>query len=257
MPTREEKWPAGTPCWVDLAAPDVAAGTAFYGPVLGWTFQDTGEPFDHYHLALSGDRVAAAIGKIQRDGQPSAWTVYLASDDVDDTAKLISDNGGSVLVEPVDIPEVGRTCVAQDPTGAAFGVWQADPVIGIGVYNQPGSLCWEDAGLADAALGKRFYAEVFGYRYTPVEGAPAGYETFGVDGGDPLGGIGGVDHLPAGTPSHWLPYFSVADVDAAAAAAQAGGGSAVMAGEDTPFGRIAVVRDPFGGAFGLHAEIAG
>ncbi len=114
-------------------------------------------------------------------------------------------------VAPMDVPELGRMCIAQDPTGAVFGAWQAV-----------------------VALGKRFYAEVFGYRYAPVEAAPAGYETFQVDGGDPLGGIGGVGHLPAGTPSHRLPYVSVADVDASVTAAQAGGGTAVMAGEDTP-----------------------
>ena len=45
MPIRSNPWPAGTPCWVDLGAPDVRASTAFYGAVLGWTFFDSGEEF--------------------------------------------------------------------------------------------------------------------------------------------------------------------------------------------------------------------
>lgn len=256
MPTREAKWPAGTPCWIDLAVPEVAEGTAFYGPVTGWTFHDTGEQFDHYQIAMSGQHTAAAIGKIQMAGQPVAWTVYLASDDVAGTAKLISENGGTVALEPMTIPEVGRMCVAQDPTGAFFGVWQADPIIGISVYNEPGSLVWEEASLSDPAVGKQFYATVFGYDYQPVQGAPGDYETFQL-GGESLGGIGGLSAAPAGTPSHWLPYFGVADVDASVAAAQAGGGTVTTAAMDTPFGRIAMVRDPFGAVFGLHAELAG
>ena len=256
MPTREARWPAGTPCWVDVAVPEVAEGTAFYGAVTGWTFHDTGEQFGHYQTAMSGQQTAAGVGKIQTAGQPPAWTVYLASDDVDGTAKLISDNGGTVVVEPMAIPEVGRMCIAQDPTGAVFGVWQADPVIGISVYNEPGSLVWEEASLSDPAVGKQFYAAVFGYDYQPVQGAPD-YETFQVGGGEPLGGIGGLHDAPAGASSHWLPYFGVPDVDASVAAALDGGGTVPTAATDTPFGRIAMVRDPFGAVFGLHADLAG
>ncbi|MGH3670407.1 MAG: hypothetical protein ACRDSH_07200, partial [Pseudonocardiaceae bacterium] len=45
MSTRTEPWPSGTPCWVDLAVPDVEAATKFYGAILGWTYSDTGEEF--------------------------------------------------------------------------------------------------------------------------------------------------------------------------------------------------------------------
>src|SRR4051794_41978111 len=41
MSIRTSRWPAGVPCWVDLTVPDVAAAKAFYGAVVGWTFQDT------------------------------------------------------------------------------------------------------------------------------------------------------------------------------------------------------------------------
>ncbi len=255
MPTRDTPWPAGTPCWVDVAVPDLAAGKAFYGAVLGWTFMDTGEEFGHYNMCLAGDRSAAGLGPIMQEGQPAAWTVYLGSDDADATAKLIRDNGGAVIVEPMDIPNAGRMAIATDPTGAAFGVWQGDPHIGIGVYNEPGSLVWEDARLSDPAAGQAFYTAVFGYRYQPIPGAPDDYSTFGI-GGDPLGGIGGLMGAPDDVPGHWLPYFGVADADAAVAAAQAGAGSVLMPAEDTPFGRIGVLVDPAGAVFGIHQELA-
>ncbi|MGI8814115.1 MAG: VOC family protein [Pseudonocardia sp.] len=256
MPTRTEKWPAGTPCWVDVAVPNVAEATKFYGPVLGWTFHDTGEEFGGYTICMAGEHTAAGIGKIQMDGQPAAWTVYLASDDADATAKLISENGGSVVIEPMDIPEIGRMAIAADPTGGVFGVWQSNPMNGIVVYNEPGGLVWEDAKLADADAGKRFYTALFGYSYAPIEGAPDDYGTFQLDGGDPLGGMGGMMGAPEGTPSHWQPYFGVADVDAAVATAQSSGGTVIMPAMDTPYGRMATVADPFGAVFAVHQELA-
>ncbi|MGE3287398.1 MAG: VOC family protein [Pseudonocardia sp.] len=248
MPTRSEPWPHGTPCWVDLSVPDVAAAVEFYGALLGWTAVDSGEEMGHYHICSVGDRAAAGIGPIMQEGQPSAWTVYLASDDADATVKAIGEAGGAVLVPPMEIPGNGRMMIAQDPAGAVFGVWEARGMVGIAVYNEPGGLLWEDARLSDPDAGRAFYSSVFGHRYEPVEGAPAGYTIFHTDG-HPLGGMGGLDGMPDGIPSHWLPYFAVADADAAIATATAAGAQVVAGPEDTPWGRMACLTDPQGAVF--------
>ncbi len=183
------------------------------------------------------------------EGQPSFWTVYLATDDADGTAKLITENGGSLLFEPMDVPGQGRLAIAIDPTGGVFGIWQATGMNGVGVYNEPGGLSWEDARLSDPEAGKRFYTDVFGYTYQPIPGAPEDYGTFQLPGGDPLGGMGGMMGAPDGTPSHWLAYFAVVDADAAVTAVEQGGGSVLRPAETTPYGRMAVVTDPFGALF--------
>lgn len=250
MATRETPWPAGTPCWADITVPDVEAGTAFYAAVLGWEFVDTGEQFGHYRIAQVGGRAAAGMGPVMVEGAPPAWTLYLASDDTDATAKLVTEHGGTLMVDPMDIPGNGRMCVALDPTGAAFGIWQSLGMIGAEVVNEPGGLVWEDARLSDPEAGRAFYAAVFGYGYQRVEGAPDDYTTFHA-GGDPLGGIGGPMGAPEGTPSHWLAYFSVADVGAALDAARAGGGTVLTGPDATPWGHMAVIADPFGATVGL------
>jgi uncharacterized protein len=248
MPTRDTPWPAGTPCWVDLSSPDLPRAVEFYGSVLGWRLVDKGAEFGHYHIAEVDGRAAAGVGPVMTEGQPSAWTVYLATDDADGTAKLITENGGSLLFAPMDVPDQGRMAIATDPTGGAFGIWEAAGMVGTGVYNEPGGLVWEDARLTDTAAGKRFYSKVFGYSYQPVPGAPDDYGTFHTDG-DPLGGMGGMMGAPEGTPSHWVAYFAVADADAAVAAVEAGGGTVLMPAQDTPYGRMAAVADPFGAGF--------
>ncbi len=250
MPIRSQPWPQGTPCWVDLAAADVAASTAFYGSVMGWSFVDSGEEYGHYTMCQVDGHDAAGIGAKQDPNQPTVWTVYFACDDVATTAAAVTAHGGTVLMDPFDVGDTGRMTVAMDPAGAAFGLWQARGTIGSEVYNEPGGLTWEDARLGDVAAGRDFYRAVFGYQYQTLDAAPGDYTTFTL-GGDPLGGIGDMMGAPAGTPSHWLAYFAVADVDAACAAAQGGGGTLLSEPMDTQFGRMAFLTDPDGAPFAL------
>lgn len=259
MPTRSDAWPVGTPCWVDLAVPDLAAAKEFYGPVMGWAFLDSGEEFGHYTVCQVDGRAAAAIGPQQSEGQPVAWTVYVASDSADETAKLIRDNGGTLLAEPFDIPGNGRMCLADDPAGAAFGVWQPAGMFGAEVYMEPGSMVWTDIRLPDPDAGRRFYSAVFGYRYAALEGAPEDYTTFGFEGardGESVGGIGAMIRSPEGTPPHWLAYFMVPDADVAAVSAGSAGGAVAVDPFDTPFGRMAGITDPFGATFFVVGAMA-
>jgi uncharacterized protein len=57
--------------------------------------------------------------------------------------------------------------------------------------------------------------------------------------------------VPAQVPSHWLVYFAVDDVDASFKKALAGGAREMTAPRDFPGGRLAIVIDPQGAAFGL------
>jgi hypothetical protein len=252
MPTRSEPWPAGTPCWADLASPDVAAAQAFYGPLLGWTFEESGAEYGGYVMARTDGHDAAGIGPLQDPTQPPAWTLYFASEDADATATAVQQAGGTVLVEAFDVPAKGRMAIAADPSGAAFGIWQAGGSIGAEIVNTPGSLVWEDLRSTQPDAAAAFYQAVFAHRVTPMPEAGPDYGTFALgDGGlaDAMGGIGGMMGAPEGTPSHWLVYFGVADTDAAVAETTPLGGTVLAPAFDTPYGRMAAMRDPAGAVF--------
>ncbi len=252
MPTRDSNWPDGTPCWVDLGAPDVDAARAFYTSLLGWSYTGGAPEFGGYVTCQVDGRDAAGIGPQQDPADPPRWTTYFATDDADATAQRVTEAGGTVLFPPMDVGPMGRMAIATDPQGNPFGLWQGGLNTGVQVYNQPGALVWNEAAVDDPAAVREFYGAVFGFSWEEVPGA-GGYCTFAT-ADRPLGGLGG---LSPGLPKGWATCFSVADTDEAVRTVEAAGGKVLMAAQDTPFGRFAVVTDPWGASFSVMQELAG
>jgi predicted enzyme related to lactoylglutathione lyase len=252
MPTRDTPWPNGTPCWVDYGAADLDATKRFYAELLGWEYTG-GEPeFGGYVTATRNGEQAAGLGPQQDPDDPPRWTTYFATDDAAATAARVSDAGGTVLVEPMEVGPMGTMVIALDPQGNPFGLWQASLHTGFRVFNEPGGVTWNEAAVDDPDAARTFYGAVFGFRFDEVPEA-GGYTTFAVDD-RPLGGLGGHQ---AGTPKGWTTCFSVPSTDAAVAAVESAGGKVTMAPTDTTFGRFAVVEDPWGAAFSVMEAPAG
>lgn len=249
MSIRTSPWPNGVPCWADVSATDVRASGAFYTAVFGWQVPEPDEQWGGYVTAEADGQMVAGIGPLQ-DGSPAAWTLYLASDDVEGLAARAPGLGGRVLAPVMDVGPLGRMAILADPSGAAVGLWQAGTMIGAGRVNEPGSLGWEDLRSTDPDAARAFYGALFGYEYEALAMAGPDYATFKLPA-EPyvLGGTGRLMGLPDGTPSHWLVYFQVVDADAATAAAEQGGGTVVAPPVDTPFGRMACLADPDGATF--------
>ena len=53
---------------------------------------------------------------------PSMWGGYVTVDNVDESAKQAESLGGKIIMEPRDIPNVGRFCVITDPQGALLSI---------------------------------------------------------------------------------------------------------------------------------------
>ena len=258
MVRRDTRWPAGTPCWVDVTVDDVPKAVAFYEALFGWDIPVGGPEVGGYSIAHSDGRIVAGIGpKMGPAEAPAAWTTYIATDDADATAAKITGAGGQVLAGPMDVMEEGRMAVAMDTSGAAFGIWQGGNTTGIGVANETGALSWNEHLSRDFDAAKAFYRAVFGYDYQDMSGDGFAYAMLMVDGHE----VGGIGEYPQGTPEQvpaaWGAYFAVEDTDAAVARAVELGGSVVQPIRDTPYGRIGVVADNHGAVFSLITPPAG
>ena len=117
MGTRDARWPAGTPCWVDVSVDDVSKAIAFYQALFGWEIQAGGPEVGGYAIAHHHGRIVAGLGpKFGSPDAPSAWTTYLAADDADAVAEKVKAAGGQVVQGPMDVMEEGRMAVAFDTT---------------------------------------------------------------------------------------------------------------------------------------------
>jgi predicted enzyme related to lactoylglutathione lyase len=112
--------------WNELNTRDVGAAKAFYGAVFGWTFdeQDMGGG-ETYSMLVLGERPIGGALDLKARGVPEEipahWQVYFGVEDTDATIAAAKERGGSVMLEPVDIP-FGRFAILTDPQGASFAV---------------------------------------------------------------------------------------------------------------------------------------
>ena len=245
----------GTPSWVDLASADIEASAAFYADLFGWDTSEqpnSAEMGGYRRAELDGDSVAGMM-PLQQPGQPAVWSTYVSVEDADATAAKVTAAGGSLMLEPMDVMDLGRMGVFADPGGAAFGVWQPGTFVGAARVNEAGALAWNELGTRDPEGAKEFYGAVFGWtakehkmQRNQGEPGPETYVEFLRAGdGHSIAGmldIGGV--LPDEIPAHWLPYFGVADADAAVEKVKAAGGEVKMGPVTIDAGRFAVVTEP-------------
>jgi len=253
MVARDNPWPDGSPCWIELGAGDIRKAVGFYSSQFGWDIHQGGPEVGGYSTAHLDRRHVAGIGPVMGPpGAPSTWATYFASSDADITAARIASAGGEVLLGPIDVMNLGRMLIAVDVTGGSFGVWQARDLNGVQLANAPGAFTWSEHMSRDFEGAKAFYAAVFGYEYGDMSTEGFSYATLLINGQQVVGGIGA---LPASAgesdPAHWSVYFGTADTDKAVELATSHGGRVITPATDSPYGRIAVLADNQGAIFSL------
>lgn len=243
----------GEPCWIECATPDAGAAESFYGSVFGWTFADA-DPGSPYRHALRGGRLAAGLNP--GTTLTPDWRVYLTTDDVDRTAGQVVALGGTIVYGPRDAGSHGRFVYARDPAGAQIAFREPGGSPGIEVAGEPGTATWYELWVRDPATADAFYTGLFGYERTQLgDGQHVDYATYGLGGATWASRfvLAGAD-IPDEVAARWVVYVATADCDATFAAAVAAGAKPVREPADSPRGRWAILRDPWGALFALLAR---
>lgn len=122
----------GTFCWTEIASNDAAKCVAFYSEIFGWQFKEsnsTGTGMEYIEFSTGAEYPAGGLYQIDPEWfgdnpPPPHFMTYVAVDDVDENARLAQALGGTIIRGPMDIPNVGRICIIQDPTGAMIATFR-------------------------------------------------------------------------------------------------------------------------------------
>jgi predicted enzyme related to lactoylglutathione lyase len=251
----------GAPIWYELLTSDAAGSKAFYDDVIGWSIapQSSAPGVDYRMIAASDGGFVGGMMPLTpdmvRNGAKPTWLFYIGVDDVDATARLVTEKGGAIHLPPFDIPEAGRAAMVADPQGNPFYIMR-------GASEEPstawdrmamGRCNWNELATSDQTAGNAFYADVFGWTYPHKMDMPddMGAYMFIEAGGETIGATmkAGVQQ---GQPTGWQFYFRAPDIDVAAEKVRANGGKVHAGPMEVPGGdRIIVASDPLGVNFGV------
>jgi predicted enzyme related to lactoylglutathione lyase len=113
--------------WHELVTSDQKISGAFFSQLFGWKRKEVDAgPFGTYTLFQKNGHDVAGMMDPTSDtpGQESYWHSYIEVDDIEKCAERAPLLGGSVIMPPHDVPDVGRICVVADPTGAITHLMQ-------------------------------------------------------------------------------------------------------------------------------------
>ena len=185
----------------------------------------------------------------------TVWNIYFASENAAADAERAAGLGAKVMVPAMAIGEFGSMAMLADPTGAAFGFWQAGQHIGSQLVNEPGAPAWFELYSPDAKRARDFYTALLGATANPM---PGGMEYYVLQHGDQqLAGIMQIDPSWGDFHPQWMVYFGVKNADDAVATVKKQGGKAMSKIDDSPFGRLAAVADAQGAFFKIVEVPAG
>jgi len=255
MTTRDTA-PIGAPCWTDLWTSDVDGSRKFYAELFGWEAAEPSEEFGGYFMFLqNGVPVAGGMGAMGDMVPNNTWTVYMNTDDIARTVAAAKAKGATFSYDAMPVADLGFQTVLEDSNGAHLGLWQAGTFAGFTVLGEHGTPSWFELLARDYADAVAFYRDVLKWKIDVISDTEEfRYAVMQDPSSDAqLAGIGDASSmLAAGEAPYWSTYWHVDDVDKAAATATSLGGTVDEAPQDTPYGRLATLRDPSGARFKLR-----
>ncbi len=243
------------PVWVELSTDDPAASREFYSKLFAWNIETSDDPqYGGYGMARLGDGdgdVAGITAKMMPEA-PTAWSLYIETDDAAALGDAVQAAGGTVIAPAFDVGDMGRMAVFADPTGAVISAWQAGAMRTFRT-GDVGTFGWAELNPRGMDKAIDFYTKVFGWltETNPIGEGQPDYTQFFVGDDAIAGGMEMQPTVPAEVPSYWMIYFNVGNLDDAFKRAVELGATEVVPPTPMPGGHFAIVNDPQGAMFGL------
>jgi uncharacterized protein len=200
---------AGDVSYVTFALPDLARGRAFYGAVLGWTF-DSG-PVDGAGSQVEDviPQVGLWSGPVPSGRRLHGAVLGYRVDDLEQAVAAVRAHGGTATDPHGE--RYGRSAECVDDQGVEFFLHQLPPAGGRPPQNgdQAGDVSYVSVIVDDPGAAQTFYGAVLGWQFE--DGSPQAVPQVGFGRGERAGAV---------------LCFRVDDITAAVARVRAAGGTA-------------------------------
>ena len=166
-------------CWMNMITPQPDAARAFFGALLGWTYDEM--PGMGHSVLVDGHAIGGLFdlnGPQTPPGQKPGIGVMVKVDNVDATCARAKELGGRSTMA-FDVMDQGRVGVCYDPDGANVDLWQ--PMAGHGMDVDAmahGAPSWFEVMTDDVARGAAFYGALFGWKAESMDMEGTPYTTF-------------------------------------------------------------------------------
>jgi len=198
---------------------------------------------------------------MKKDNLPP--TVYVGTSDVDAVTERVKENGGTVVVEPMDVYDKGRMAVFKDPDGGEFAAWQSKTHFGIpqtedsDILDVQGFPGWFELNTRNLDRALDFYTKVFGWDYYSKVMLNMNYTIFFAGDKFIAGCIQMTDEFPKDLPSHWMTYFQVNNIDASVKLVKELGGTVCFPPVEIEGmkEKMCMINDPCGVSMQLMGEV--
>jgi uncharacterized glyoxalase superfamily protein PhnB len=218
--------------YVSVWTPDADRAAAFYGHVLGWTYDPA------THQVTNTKQHIGIFSVTNAQGMLCCYAVA----DLAGARQSILDGGGQVgELQEFDF---GTVLDATDPAGTSFAVFQPAPGTPRPELNGagPGELSYITYEIPDSAQFKTFYSRMLFWVFEPGS-IDDGWQ---VNGTHPMAGISG-----GNARAVTVPMWTVADIDAAVALVREAGGTVIEEPSQQSYGKMAHCTDDQGSRFYL------
>ncbi len=235
----------------DLVTGDLPAATSFYGSLFGWQFRT----HPGRAVVLVDDREVGAIFQRDLSGadlrQP-LWVPYMSVPDVALSQRAVTDRGGSTLLAPRDVADLGTLAIFNDTEGAVFGTIHLAAGDPEDFLAEPGEWIWITLASRDAIKSSEFYQRLAPYELFDNAASERGGSYVLASEGFARAGLMTIPAAHTEVQPAWLLFVRVENITDAVTSAQRLGGKVLVAPrQELADGKAAVISDPTGAAVGL------
>jgi len=207
--------------WCDLSAFRPDAATAFYGRVLGWSFDD---PATEYRYAFCEEAAVAAIFDMpaffRKINMPSFWMSYIRVEAVDDVVEKASGMGGKVELE--DGFEGGKIALIRDPLGAGFTIYEGDMQTGANGGGRVGLRVGHTLHVSSHQAVAEFYKSLFSWETSSIG---ENHWAISTSAGHKVADLQESSDAERGGFEYWAIAFAVDDLEKSRRSIEQNGGS--------------------------------